>query len=663
MDDVRFEEELEKLAGSSPKSRIADVSRILHSRRRRYIIGYSVSVLFFFSLTLLLTVFTYDNEKVSENVHLQSKVDGVESSHARSTEVEERASAPVKNSSTLASSLQVDPNGILVMHLTDEEAKAFGIHRIAGGITSLHQSLVTDEYNDVGDKLGCDTTNPDGLFTCRKHVRRFHEDSLELLTCDGAILDGMASVLTAKVDSIHNLHIKPMSSIRPAIVNQELGDLVSSSLSAVAYGEKAVDNGYYIVSDSDSRFQPSKKPFYVKQVEGAGPCRFLTAFMPTEEAWGRIPERFLPVFRRLYGVYIPDKPKKYVPDTFNVLRKAKLVKKSAPAGQPTLRLTNEELRKLMIFVNNGSVYHWALGGWAVDPRLVQMDSMKFSNRHRFNAVFIEGDSIMLRSGTDTVAYHWPTHLNTRKRYPKPVSVALQVTPSDPLEDADGSFSMVVLASKHDGIEHLSRLASRISMAIADIPSDSIAYYHVAEGGVEFPVASLFVPVGIETDGIQLNSENDTMYRVEGCYYYLPTPEFIEALPHRIQDYVRVEYQGIMEYLEERLTSESLCNKLEQPSFVKLCEVEDSPFAIESCGPIPVSDEIVLRLNARGSHDLEIKVHNSEGNVIQVIRGRTLHEGANEVLINASSMNLSNGVYYLSVSSSESTATTRFLYQK
>jgi hypothetical protein len=553
----------------------------------------------------------------------------------------------------------IDTSSVLVMHVTREEAKAFGIGRHGDGIVTTHQALVTEGKLMAYNSIQCDTSDTNALFTYTRIIQLGSSDSVKAISCDRYSLKDIAAVDAVAIDSVCVLHIKPREGYFPALACQELYDTVSEIMRITCYEERSFAYGHDVVLPKSYNLARDQKPVLVKIESDTPHGRYLVTFMPTEAVRRVIPDRFKDVYEYLYRDYRPEKPTKYRHKGTSE-KPAKLTRLDGPAGQPILHADDETLRKLGILRDSAAVCHVNLGGIAVDTGLMTFQARWRKQGHQFgSATRYSCDSAVLESGRERLAM---SRKQTHEIF-MPVGYLDEIVPYDPFPELGTMYTTMNVLSRLDATPNTQRLARRIMMALNGIPADSLAYYYVDEDQVRIPVASLLVPLRVSSDGVRLPGRGDTLFYAIRTFLYLPTPGFVKTLPPNIQAFVRSEYSGIMAFLEQHLTDEELCAQLEQPSFVHLCQTADQPFTVESCGPIPAHEQVVVKINADQDQSVEISIRDVNGRDVHTISGERLWKGPNDIRIPISSLRLTAGVYFIFLKSNEGAATTRFLYQE
>ncbi|MCK5743002.1 MAG: T9SS type A sorting domain-containing protein [Chlorobi bacterium] len=149
--------------------------------------------------------------------------------------------------------------------------------------------------------------------------------------------------------------------------------------------------------------------------------------------------------------------------------------------------------------------------------------------------------------------------------------------------------------------------------------------------------------------LTLREQNYTYAEV--ILWYMPTEEFLEALPDRYEIPIREELGLMKEVADGNITHEELCEKLSEDSYFNQCEPESESISEAKVYPNPVGTRTKCAFTLEKDDIVSIAVYELTGRKItDVITNKQFTAGVNTVEVNTAG--LQKGMYLLLINQSQ-----------
>jgi hypothetical protein len=150
-------------------------------------------------------------------------------------------------------------------------------------------------------------------------------------------------------------------------------------------------------------------------------------------------------------------------------------------------------------------------------------------------------------------------------------------------------------------------------------------------------------------------EWDTMSHMTGRHIYLwyvPTEEFISALPDRYSNKLRKELDLLHKFENREITYEDACRNLtEAENFFDLCRMKSGALEYISGYPNPAKDKIQIKYLITQPRKISLSLHDMRGSLIKMItQDDSQPAGEHDITINLGG--LESGMYIIALQSQE-----------
>lgn len=200
----------------------------------------------------------------------------------------------------------------------------------------------------------------------------------------------------------------------------------------------------------------------------------------------------------------------------------------------------------------------------------------------------------------------------------------------------------------------------VTLSRSKMPIDELLN-HVADAGqIKVPLKALLIPLRLKTPWVRVQALGDEPVRMDVVFVFLASQECLAALPDHIRSFVESEYRITLDAIEDQLTQEELCDRLNAPSAFGVCPADEGTFSILSIGPIPARDLIRMQIRCQRHATITVSLIDQQGQVAFLHQLPSLSLGVSDVSIPLSGHAIPRGAYTMVVTSGEESATRRIL---
>lgn len=323
-------------------------------------------------------------------------------------------------------------------------------------------------------------------------------------------------------------------------------------------------------------------------------------------------------------------------------------------GTSGIELKQEELERIGIYFDSVTTVSSWFGGFTLDTMQTTLKNWVKGMQ--------DGDGHIqhLRGqGADTLGEREVPALDAEACRPAGCLVVLQSTTSDTIDNS-------VFISADGGMMNSYSRAGKfaagalLTLSRSKMPIDDILNYTTDDGRIQIPLKALFIPLRYQTPWVHIAGRGNELFRLDVVYIFLARQDCLALLPEQIRTFIGKEYEITLKAIEDQLTQQELCERLEEPSVLGVCPMEETQAAILSVGPIPARDHIRLQLRCNGSNTVDIHLINAQGQLAYTHQPTHLPAGVSEITIPLSGLALPRGAYTMLVTSGDKTATRRIL---
>jgi hypothetical protein len=199
-----------------------------------------------------------------------------------------------------------------------------------------------------------------------------------------------------------------------------------------------------------------------------------------------------------------------------------------------------------------------------------------------------------------------------------------------------------------------------SLSRLKMPIDELLNYAAAAGRIKVPLKALLLPIRFQTPWVRMPEIGSEPVRMDVVYIFLASRECLAELPEHVRSFVGSEYRITLDAIEEQLTQQELCERLDAPSAFGVCPAEEGSFSVLSVGPIPARDHIRLQIRCKTDATATIHLINAQGQMVYEDQPVQLPRGVSEEAIPLSRLGLPRGAYTMIVTVGAESATRRIL---
>jgi len=200
----------------------------------------------------------------------------------------------------------------------------------------------------------------------------------------------------------------------------------------------------------------------------------------------------------------------------------------------------------------------------------------------------------------------------------------------------------------------------ISLSRLKMPIDDLLNFVADAGRIKVPLKALMLPIRFQTPWVRVPELGSELVRMDVVYIFLASRECLAALPEHIRSFIGSEYRITLDAIEDQLTQQELCERLEVPSAFGVCPNEEGSFSVLSVGPIPARDHIRLQLRCKTDATAAIHLIDVQGQLVYEDQPVQLPRGVSDVAIQLSGLGLPRGAYTMIVTVGNESATRRIL---
>ncbi len=564
----------------------------------------------------------------------------------------------------------IDPNSILIFHLSEAELAALGIAVNDDTVFVTMQSLVVED-TAVAKRLGLDgktLKDSSALFHWRCSATSKGVDNIVPTSFDGTKLDPLVPFWVQTIDSDNRP--QNIRYIQQAIVDREGRDNEFLSGTMSLLHSVSLDSTGCSAHLPTRELARDRKPVIIQVPNRRTRHRVVLLYAPTEDLLTRLPAKYQRATRLCYDAYKTSAPKPTSYPQALPPPEANLVKIEGVMGQPFVELTDVQLSRFGITRDSVSVVCGSFG--------TTLDTMLTSYR-RFETLAYVGNTdpiahFIFRSGVVYKSVNGrEIRETTQPLFPRAKLETVEaegVNRIAPVKTRSSSISYRISSGAPTGwyaeFPYASALAEKVAHTIGsrrDIPVDSLAYYWVVENGVRVPVTRLLIPIKVSTPWVSSLRFETSPRRLTSVYWYLPTSDVIDSLPADLAAFLKPEYEAVIRSIEDRLSAHDLCSLLDKPSALGLCSIGDTVLRLDGIGPIPARDEMTIFLRSAKATTATITVVNDAGQTVLERAGVGVEKGNNTLRLDVSSTTIARGAYTVVVRTDLGMRTSRVLIER
>ena len=552
--------------------------------------------------------------------------------------------------------------GIRVLRLTDEELEKIGIKKFESGYEFIGEREFSHYYHYKLDELGYDTTLVNGLYR-EKYVMKGTKINHEMQKYTG--WDLSKSELICPLDirlywgksekwlglaSINGA--SHLAEFVPAFWNDE-----DTKFFEHVKFERAKTYSNINEELKKSELYPYKSqlvPVFIELQNDKYYSYVTLWYVPNEKFLNAIPEKYK---KELFRYIKPIDKLKTIKEVEEKYQKKNLDYEVNVKPIATINLTLEELKPFGITYNKGKISYITEIELPdnVPPEYKEAaDSMlREEGYDPENAKYIRNKIVFDSAGSKKASYKytgWDTYQYS-KLYP--IASSCQYSyysennyrkPSQYLSTIKNNQSPLYTDIGADSLFSSVPLSDQFRK---DEKTGSMLFYW--DGNKRKYDMSKLIPVYLHLDSVLEYSELESS--IDMVFWFIPTKEFIDALPENYADKLRKELQLIEDISNGEVNPEDACERLNSESYFGLCGLNYGALKNIKVYPNPVTPMSQLSFDLEESRKLSIRVHDLEGKSLATLASdKAFDAGTHEFPLKFK--DLSSGVYMISVTSDE-----------